>query len=92
MNIFVGIGKIVDSYLNGKVLKFNLIINQVKTCNVPCVLFEPNNEIIKFIEHLQTTGQIVWLQGKVASYEFEHRGKTIRKIDIVAFSKSIKPI
>jgi hypothetical protein len=92
MNIFVGIGKIVDAYSNGKVLRFNLAVKQEKSCLVPCVLFDPNTEIKKFIEHLQTRGQIVWLQGKLASYEFEHQGKKLQKVNIVAFARSIKPI
>ena len=92
MNIFAGVGKIIDVSLNGKVLKFNLAILQVKPCYVPCVLFDPNDEVMKFIEQLQAKGNVVSLQGRVSSYEFESNGRTIRKIDIVTFPKSIRPI
>lgn len=53
MNIFAGIGKIVEVNMNGKVLKFNLSILQEKPCYVPCVLFDPDDEVIKFVEQLQ---------------------------------------
>ncbi len=66
MNTFIGIGKIVDVYLNGKVLKFNLAIQQEKPCYVPCVLFHPDDEVKQFVEQLQTRRQVVWLQGRVA--------------------------
>ena len=89
MNLFAGIGKIVDAYLNGRVFKFNLIIQQKRPCFVPCVLFDPTDEVKEFIQNLQTTEQLVWVQGKVASYEFESHGKTIRKIEVVTFPKSI---
>jgi hypothetical protein len=92
MNTFIGIGKIVDFDLNGKILKFDLVIQQPKPCNVPCVLFEPNDEVKGFIKHYQNTGQTVWLQGKVASYEFENYGRKVQKVNIVTFPKSIKPI
>ncbi len=92
MNIFAGVGKIIGVSLNGKVLKFNLAILQEKPCYVPCVLFDPNDEVMKFIEQLQAKGNVVSLQGRVSSYEFESNGRTIRKIDIVTFPKSIRPI
>lgn len=92
MNIFAGVGKIIDVSLNGKVLKFNLAILQEKPCYVPCVLFDPNDEVMKFIEQLQAKEKVVSLQGRVSSYEFESNGRTIRKIDIVTFPKSIRPI
>ena len=92
MNIFAGIGRIIDANLSGKVLKFNLAILQEKPCYVPCVLFDPNEEVLKFIEQLQAREQVVSLQGRVSSYEFESHGRTIRKIDVVTFPKSIRPI
>ncbi len=92
MNIFAGIGKIVDANLNGKVLKFNLAILQEKPCYVPCVLFDPDDEVRKFVEQLQNTEKVVWLKGRISSYEFESQGRTIRKIDVVTYPKSIKPI
>lgn len=92
MNLFIGIGKIVDSNFNGKILKFDLAISQAKPCLVPCLIFDPNNEVKKFVEHLESTGKVVWLQGKIASYEFEHRGNKVRKIDVVTYGNSIKTI
>lgn len=92
MNTFIGIGKIVDVNQNGKVLKFSLAIEQEKPCYVPCLIFNPNDEVKEQIEQLQTSGQFIWLQGKVASYEFETRGKTIRKIEVVAYAGNIKTI
>jgi hypothetical protein len=92
MNLFIGIGKIFDVYLNGRVLKFTLAIQQEKPCNIPCLIFDPSDEVREFVEHLQTTKQIVWLQGRVASYEFENQGKTIRKIEVITYPRSIKTI
>ncbi len=92
MNTFIGIGRIVDSSLNGKVMKFDLAIQQEKPCLVPCVLFHPDDEVKEFVEQLQTKRQIVWLHGRVSIYEFEYQARTIRKIQVVAYPKSIKPI
>jgi len=92
MNIFAGIGRIIDANLSGKVLKFDLAILQEKPCYVPCVLFDPDDEVRKFVEQLQTREKVVWLQGRVSSYEFESQGRTIRKIDVITYPKSIKPI
>ena len=92
MNLFIGIGKIVDCYFNGKILKFNLATSQAKPYFIPCLIFDPKTAVKKFVENLQSTKKVVWLQGKIASYEFEHRGKTIRKIDIITYANSIKTI
>lgn len=92
MNTFVGIGRIVDSSLNGRALKFTLQIQQEKPCYVPCLLFDPSDEVKEFVAQLQTTGQVVWLQGRIASYEFEYQGKTIRKIEVVSYAGNIKTI
>jgi hypothetical protein len=92
MNVFVGIGKIVDVYPNGRVLKFTLAINQEKPCYVPCLLFDPDDEVNEFIDQLQSTEQIVSLQGRISSYDFQYQGKTIRKIDVVTYAGSIKTI
>lgn len=89
MNLFIGIGKICDVYLNGRVLKFTLSIQQEKPCNVPCLIFDPSDEGKEFVEHLQNTKQVAWLRGRVASYEFENQGKTIRKIEVVTYPKGI---
>ena len=92
MNLFIGIGKIFAVYLNGRVLKFTLAVQQEKPCNVPCLIFDPSDEVREFAEHLQTAKQVVWLQGRVVSHEFEHRGKTIRKIEVVTYPRNIKTI
>jgi len=92
MNIFAGIGKIVEVNMNGKVLKFNLAVLQEKPCYVPCVLFDPDDEVIKFVEQLQLNKKVVSLQGRISSYEFESQGRSIRKIDVVTFPKNIRPI
>jgi hypothetical protein len=92
MNSFIGIGKIADTSLNGRVLKFNLCVQQQKPCLVPCVLFDPTDEAKAFVDELQTGQQVVWLRGRVASYEFEYQGRIIRKIQVVTYARSIKPI
>ena len=92
MNIFIGIGKIKDVRINGKVLKFNFFILQKRTCLIPCVIFSPDKETQNYIQNLQTAQQFVWLKGIVASNEFEYKGKQIRKIDILTYASSIKPI
>ncbi|MBU4000584.1 single-stranded DNA-binding protein [Patescibacteria group bacterium] len=92
MNIFAGTGKIIDVNLNSKVLKFNLANEQGKPCLIPCVLFDTSDEVRNFIEQLQTSGQVVWLQGRVSSYEYEYNGKTIRKIQVISNASIIKTI
>lgn len=91
MNLFVGIGKIIDVYENGRVLKFTLAIQQEKPCNVPCLIFDPNDEIKDFIKKIQGKSK-VWLQGKLSSFEFGNRGKTINQIEVITYQKAIKPI
>ena len=92
MNTFVGIGKIVDVNQNGKVLKFSLAVQQEKPCYVPCVLFDPDDKVKKFMDDLQTKEQTVWLQGRISSHEFEYQGKTIRKIEVVSYPNGIRII
>jgi hypothetical protein len=92
MNLFAGIGKIVDVNQNGKALKFTLATEQEKPCYIPCLIFNPTDEVKEKIEQLRSIEQAVWLQGKVSSYEFEYQGRTIRKIEIVTFANSIKTI
>ena len=53
MNLFVGVGTIRDVYENGRVLKFTLSIQQKKTCNIPCLIFDPSDEVKKLVEQLQ---------------------------------------
>ena len=92
MNLFAGIGRITDSQLNGKVLKFNLAVQQEKPCYLPCLIFNPSDDTLKRLFLLQETEQRVWLQGKVSSYEFEYQGRTIRKIEIVSYPGNIKTV
>jgi hypothetical protein len=92
MNLFVGVGIINDVCVRGKILRFNLVIEEKKLCNVPCLLFDPSVEGKDFVEKLQTTKQIVWLQGKIASYDLENHGRTITQIDVVTYPSGIKPV
>jgi len=92
MNIFIGVGKICDVQVNGRIMKFNLAIKQEKPCNVPCVLFDPDDELRKSIEKFGTSKKIVWLKGRAATYEFESQGRTINKLEIVTYANSIKPV
>ncbi len=92
MNTFIGIGKIVEPTVNGRVLKFALAVQQEKPCHVPCLLFDPTDEVKELVEQLQAKKQTVWLQGRLSSYEFEHKGRTIRKIEVVTYAGGIRTI
>ena len=91
MNLFVGIGKVTEINVNGRVLKFTLAVQQEKPCNVPCLLFDPDDEVIKFMEQLESSRHLVWLQGRLSCYEFKKQDKTIRKIEVVTYARSIRP-
>jgi len=92
MNIFAGVGKITDVYLNGRVLKFNLSDFQKRPCIIPCVIFDPNEDDKNYVEQLQIADQFVWLKGVLASNEFEYKGKQLRKLEILTYANSIKQI
>ncbi len=92
MNLFVAIGKITEVNQNGRVLRFNLVIQQEKPCTVPCLIFDPSDETIKSFEQLENMEQLVSIQGRISSYEFEYQGKTRRKIEVLAYPNNIKPI
>ena len=92
MNLFASIGTICDAYSNGKVLNFNLAVKQEKPCTVPCVLFNPDDEDIKHLENLQTDKKLVCLEGRIATYEFENRGRKRKKVYIATHIKRIKTI
>jgi hypothetical protein len=92
MNCFIGIGTIGDAYEQGRVLKFTLSIQQEKPCHVPCLLFDPDSEIKRVISQIQTEHHVVWVHGRIASYEFESRGTSVRKIEVITYAKGIKPI
>ena len=42
------------------------------------------------IKELQTTGKIVWIHGKIASYEYDYHGKKIRNVEVVTYVNNIK--
>lgn len=92
MNTFAGTGQIIDVKQNGKVLKFTLADEQGKPCFIPCLVFDTSDKFKNFIEKLQTSGQVVWLQGRISSHEYEYDGKTIRKIEVISYASAIKPI
>lgn len=92
MNVFVGIGKIADTSLNGKVLKFNLVLQKEKPCFVPCVIFNASEEEKDSLDRMETTNQAVWLQGRMNSYEYEYKERTVKRIQIITYAQSIRPI
>ena len=92
MNTFIAIGKITDVNQNGKVLKFTFVINQEKPCYVPCLIFDPDDEVKDYVDKLQTTEQVVSMQGRISTYDFQYQGKTIRNIEVVTYAGSIKTI
>ena len=92
MNLFVGIGKIVDAYENGRVFKFTLSINQHKPCNLPCLIFNPDDEIRAFIKQAISGQKTVWLKGKLSTYEYDFKGKKGIKVDVISHPKSIQII
>jgi len=92
MNIFAGTGRIIDAEIKGKVLKFNLASEQGKPCFIPCVIFDFDADDKNYIEQLQTTKSIVWLKGRLASYDYEFNGKNIRKVEVVSYASNIKPV
>ena len=59
MNLFAGIGKIIDVNQNSKVLRFSLAIEQEKPCYIPCLIFNHNDEVKEKIEQLKSTEQVV---------------------------------
>ena len=92
MNNFIGIGTIVDVDMNGKALKFNLSLQQDRPCVIPCIIFDPNNEIKELLAQSEATVQTVWLQGRIISNEYEFNGKTVRKISVMTYPSNIRPI
>ena len=92
MNVFIGIGTIVDVDTSGRALKFNLTIQQNTPCTISCLIFEPDNEIKDFVTQSEAIVQTVWLRGRIISNEFDNNGKTIRRIAVVTYPSNIKPI
>ncbi len=92
MNAFIGIGRIVNVQTYGKVLKFNLSLLQDKPCIIPCVVFNPTKEVTKSTSDLGSTGQLVWMQGKLSCNEYEYQGKTVRQIVLLPYVNSTKKI
>jgi len=92
MNVFIGIGTIVDVDTSGRALKFNFSLKQERPCVIPCLVFEPDNEIKDFVSQSEACVQTVWLRGRVIANEFDNNGNTIRKIAVVTYPSNIKPI
>jgi len=92
MNVFIGIGKIADVKHYGKVSRFNLVTEHGKPCHIPCLMFDPDDEVRKLIERLESSRKCVWLQGRLSSYDFEHGNRVIRKVDVLTHPKSIRII
>ena len=92
MNLFIGVGKITDAYENGRVLKFTLDIKQERPCRVPCLIFDPDDEIKSFIKEAQINEKSIWLRGKISTYEFDSNGKKVTKVDVISHPKSIQII
>ena len=92
MNVFIGIGTIVDVDTSGRALKFNFSLKQERPCVIPCLVFEPDEEIKDFVSQSEACVQTVWLRERVIVNEFDNNGKTIRKIAVVTYPSNIKPI
>ena len=92
MNVFIGIGTIVDVDTSGRALKFNFSLKQERPCVIPCLVFEPDEEIKDFVSQSEACVQTVWLRGRVIANEFDNNGNTIRKIAVVTYPSNIKPI
>lgn len=89
MNLFVGVGIITDAFENGRILKFTLAVNQERPCNVPCLIFDPDQKIKDFIEQVRKEQKFVWLKGKISTYEYEFKGKKGVKVEVVSHPKTI---
>lgn len=92
MNLFIGVGKISNTYENGRVLKFTLSVQQERPCSVPCLIFDPDEHTKRVIEDLRVKGQTVWLQGRIASSEYENNGKSVSRFAVITYPKSVKTI
>ncbi len=92
MNLFVGIGKIIDVRQNGRTLRFCLDVSGRKACHVPCVLFEPSERLKNFIEQMQAEEQPVWLQGRLSSYELETKERSLLRIEVITRPNGIKAL
>ena len=92
MNVFIGIGTIVDVDTSGRALKFNFSLKQERPCVIPCLVFEPDEEIKDFVSQSEACVQTVWLRGRVIANEFDNNGNTIKKIAVVTYPSNIKPI
>ncbi|MBT4364583.1 MAG: hypothetical protein HOC71_07895 [Candidatus Latescibacteria bacterium] len=92
MNVFIGIGTIIDVDTSGRALKFNFSLKQERPCVIPCLVFEPDEEIKDFVSQSEACVQTVWLRGRVIANEFDNNGNTIKKIAVVTYPSNIKPI
>ncbi len=71
MNVFVGVGRIKDVKSWSKVLSFGFVIQQAKPTYVPCVTFDTSEKTEEYLIDFETSGKLVWLQGRLSSHEFE---------------------
>ena len=92
MNVFIGVGKITDVNFYDKITRFNLVTVHGKPCHIPCVIFGPDDEIKTFLEGSEASKEVVWLQGRLSSYEQENGNRIIRKMDVVTYPKSIRTL
>ena len=92
MNAFIGIGRIVSVESNDKVMRFTFSVEQEKPCEIPCVIFYPNQVAKEHMEKLLHSKQLVWLQGRIVTSEYESHGKKYRNVEVVAYVSGIKAI
>ena len=92
MNLFVGVGRIKDVKSWSKVLSFNLVIQLAKPNYIPCVIFDLSDETEEKLIRFETTGTLVWLQGRLSSHEFEINGRQMKKVQVITYAKSIRQI
>ena len=89
MNIVIAIGKILEVNQDGKVLRFVLTIREKKPCNLPCLIFNPNEEVTRLLDQLKSTAGLVSVKGRLLSDEFEYQGRLIRKVEVVTYPQSV---
>lgn len=92
MNSFSGVGIISDVKTSGKALKFKLSLQQEKSCDIPCLLFDQNDEVKDRLENLASSEQIVWLQGRVYCSVSEYQGKKRTQFNILTYANGIREI
>jgi len=92
MNLFAGMGKIAEVKSWGKVLSFTVVTQQENPTFVPCRIFNPEENLVGYLSDLQNSGRLVWIQGRVSSYEFKGNYRPKRDVNIITYPKSIRLI